>query len=144
MVIFGTALAHVAGDEAVVVHHHRLVPADLPGDTQRKRQRQAALELHLLLRLIELDAIQPGNEIEVPEGAPVLAVGRGAQPDLLLPADRRRDAAVLHGAQRVGRQRAGLARGAGLGQLARAQQAAHMVGAERRQAARPDPVFRCG
>ena len=38
---------------------------------------------------------------------------------------------------------AGLAGSAGLSQLARAQQATYMVGAERREAARPDPVFRC-
>ena len=92
----------MAGNEAEVVHHHRLAPADRSGDTQRKRQRQAALELHLLLRLIQFDAVQPGDEIEVPEGAPILAIGGGAQPQLLLPANRRRDAAVLHGAQRVG------------------------------------------
>ena len=98
MVIFGIVLAHVAGNEAEVVHHHRLVPADRSGDTQRKRQRQAALELHLLLRLIQFDTIQSGNEIEVPKGAPVLAIGGGAQPHLLLPANRRGDAAVLHGA----------------------------------------------
>ncbi len=94
----------VAGDEPVVVHHHRPAPADPAGDAQRKRQRQAALELDLLFRLIELDAIQARDEIEVPVGPPVLAVGRRAQADLLLPADRRLDAAVLHGTQRVGRQ----------------------------------------
>ena len=102
MVIFGTALLHVAGDEAEVIHHHRPAPADPPVDAQRERQRQPALELDLLLRLVQLHAIQPGDEIEVPVGAPVFAVGGGAQPQFLLPADRRLDAAVLDRTQRLG------------------------------------------
>ena len=143
MVFFGIARLHVARDEAEVVDHHRLAPADLAGDAQRQRQRHAALELDLLLRLVELDAVQAGDEIEVPEGAAIFAVGRGAQADFLLLADRGLDAAVLDRPQRLGGQRSCLARGAGLRQLPGAQQAAHMVGPERWQIARPDPTLRC-
>ena len=64
------------------------------------------------------------------------------RPNLLLLADRRLDATILHRTQRLGGQRACLARGTCLHQLARTQQAAHMVRPERRQIARPDPALR--
>jgi len=134
---------HVAGDEAEVIQHDGPVPADPAGHPQRQGQWQAAMELDLLLPLVQLDAFKPRDEIEMPERAAVFAVRRRAQPEVLLAANRCLDAAVLDGLQRLCGQRASLARSAGLGQFARAQQAPYMVGSERRQAARPDRLARC-
>ena len=69
----------------------------------------------------------------MPHGAAELAVGDAVQADLLLHVDRVADAAVLDLAQARGRDLAGRGIGARLRQLGRAQQAADMVGAERRR-----------
>ncbi len=118
-----------------MVEHDRVAVADRPRHPQRVRQDRA-LEGDLLFRLVDLDAVQPGDEIIVPIGAAVFAVGGGPQPDGFLLGDRLDDGRVLDGAQRGVVQPAGLVRGPGLGEAPRAQQAAHVVGAERRAGAR--------
>jgi hypothetical protein len=62
-----------------------------------------------------------------------LPVGGVLQADVVLQLDRAADRVVLGRAERVGVDRPGLEVGAGLGQRGRAQEAADVVGAERRQ-----------
>lgn len=66
------------GDEAPVVDEHRPPPGDAAVHPEGVHELHAALERHLLFRLVELDALQPGDEVEVPIGAAVFAVGGGA------------------------------------------------------------------
>ena len=94
----------------------------------------AALELDALVALIHLDAAKPGEEVEMPEGAAILAIGNRLQAIGLLLSDRFDDGGILGGAETGGIQRARSMRGAGLPQRHRAQQAADHVGAERRLA----------
>ncbi len=79
---------HVRGDEFIILQHDRLAEADATVDTQRMPDRQAAFEQNLLLGNVEFDPIEAGDKVEVPVGAAVLAVGGGAQADLLLLRDR--------------------------------------------------------
>ena len=80
---------------------------------------------------IERDAVETAEEIEMPPRAAQFAIGGELEPDLFLFLDDLLDLAVLDRAQRVGRDLAALAFGAGLLQHWRSQQAADMVGAER-------------
>ena len=144
MVIFGIALAHVAGDEAEVVHHHRLVPADPPGDTQRERQRQAALELDLLLRLVELDAIQSGDEIDSASKARRYSPSVAARSPIsscrrIAAAMQRSSTARSASADSVPALRAARASASSRGRSRLPTWSARNGG----QAARPDPVLRC-
>jgi hypothetical protein len=68
----------------------------------------------------------------VPGGAAELAVGYRLEPDLLLHADDIGDCGVLGGLQALVVELAGSVRLARVEQRGRAQQAADMVGAERR------------
>ncbi len=133
---------HVIREEPIVVEHHRPRVADPPGHPQCVRQG-GSLELDLLLRLVDLDPVQSGDEVVVPIGAAKLAVAGRAQPGFLLLADRPLDAAILQGAERVRRQAPGPVRRTRLGQLLRAQQAADVVGAERRPGARLHLLLGC-
>jgi hypothetical protein len=133
MVIFGVALAWAARKRKWSTIGCPGI-AELAGDAEPLGLGlQAALEGDALRRLESLDAGQPLQEIEVPHGAAVFAVGHGFEPDLLLPPDSFDDRLVLDLAQR---RRVDLAAGAALArllQLRRTQQAADMVGAERRR-----------
>src|SRR6185437_6139545 len=71
-------------------------------------------------------------EVHVPGGAPELADGDRPQPDLLLHPDRLADRVVLGGPQVTGGDRAARGFLTGLEQVAGAEQAADVIGAERR------------
>ena len=89
------------------------------------------MELHLDVLLHLLHAADGVEEVHVPGRPAVLAVGHRQQAHLLLHAHGLHHRRVLHGAQARGVQ---APRGevlAGFVQLGRAQQAAHVIGAER-------------
>src|SRR6185503_4394263 len=82
-----------------------------------------------------LDAIEAPEEIKMPPGTTELAVGGGLEPNLFLLANDALDLAIFHGLE-IGRGNFTLgAFRARLFQGCRAEQAAHMVGAERRPGA---------
>ena len=94
------------------------------------RQHDAAFEFNALLRNIKFGTFELGDEIIMPIGPAVFAVGRGAQADRLLFGDCAGDAGVLDGAQGIGGQRAGGIGGAGFAQFDGAQQTADVIGTE--------------
>ena len=67
---------------------------DLAVDLDRLRLGLDALELDRR-RADQVDALQPGEEIEMPPGAAEFAVGRELEPDLLLLLDDLLDLAVF-------------------------------------------------
>ena len=79
---------------------------------------------------VELHAIEPLVEIELPPGAPELAVGRELEPDLFLLLDDLLDLAVLDLPELLGGDLALLALRPRLLERRGAQQAADMIGAE--------------
>ena len=83
------------------------------------------------------DAAELVDEVHVPGLAAQLTVGRRAQPGLLLPADHLADGGVLGLPQLIGAEPACREVLAGPQQFGWAQQAAHMVGPERRPPGRP-------
>ena len=110
-------------------------------------ERDVALELDFLFGLVDFDAIQAGNEVVVPIGSSIFAVGRGAQADVFLFGDCGGNAGIFHLTQGVVRQGAGFPFRPRLLQYFRAQQTADVIGAERRAghdgvscSDRPDPV----
>ena len=115
-------------------HRMRLVAAELADDAQqdRPRLRAACVKLDLALADIGLDVVEPLEKIVVPGDAPVLAVGHRFKPDHLLLADHAFDLAVFDGRQLVGADLAARAFLARFLQRCRAQQAADVVGTERR------------
>ena len=75
---------------------HRVVgEADLAGDADALRLGLHALKLDAVIELVDLDAIEHAEEIEMPERAAELAVGREREPDILLLLDDLLDLAVL-------------------------------------------------
>src|SRR5262249_4106131 len=105
--------------------------AELALEAKQDRARLRALELELALAVVGLDAVERGEEIGLPRGAAILAVGDRPEPGRLLLADERDDLAVLDGAQRPGVDLAALALLTRLVQRRRAQEAADVIGAER-------------
>src|SRR6185312_14122812 len=91
-----------------------------------------ALEPDLALAEIGLDTIEPAEEVIVPERTPEFTVGDGLEANIFLLPDDGRDFPVLDRLQRVGRNLAVLVLYASLFQRRSAQQAADMIGAERR------------
>ena len=90
-------------------------------------------------RQVPLGLLHPAqlvDEVHVPGGPPELPVGRRAQPEALLEGDGGRDGLVLDGGQGLGREPPRLVGRPGLEELARAQQAADVVGPERRLGSR--------
>ncbi len=106
--------------------------AELADDTHALRFRGDALEGDAMLHQVALDAGQVLEEIEVPEHAPVLAVGHRLQADGLLLPHEVADLAVLDFAQCSGGQLTGLVPLARRLEARRAQEAANHVAAERR------------
>ncbi len=112
---------------------HRVVgEADLALDPDALHLGLHALELDAVVELVELDAVEHAEEIEVPPGAAEFAVGGELEADLLLLLDDLLDLAVLDLFQLRGGDRALLALRARLLDRRGAQQAADHVGAERR------------
>ena len=106
--------------------------ADLADDARAFRPGLQALKRDALLHDVALGAVQAPQEVEMPPGAAELAVGDRREPDLLLLLDDALDLAVLDRLEVGG---ADLALGALLARLlqgGRAQQAADVIGAERR------------
>src|SRR5262249_4613912 len=97
--------------------------------------RLLALELELALAVIGLDAVERGEEIGLPRGAAILAVGDRLEARRLLLADQRDDLAVFDGLQRGRVDLAALAFLTRLMQRRRARQAADVVGAKGRRGA---------
>jgi hypothetical protein len=69
--------------------------AELADDPEQDRPRLRALELDLALAFVRLDTLQFLEEVDVPEGAPELAVGDALKTDVFLLADDGLDLAVL-------------------------------------------------
>src|SRR5260370_40495554 len=118
----------------------RPLERELAGDAQRRRG-----ELDVALLVVELDreivlhlgdAADLVEEIHVPGGAAVLAVGDALEADLLLHLHRLGHGVVLDPAHRRARKAARLVLLARLQQFLGPQQAADMVGAEGRRGAR--------
>ncbi len=107
--------------------------AELAGDPQHHRLRVDALELDLALAEIGFDPGQRAQKIVIPEGAAEFAVGRGLEPDVLLPLDDLFDLAVFDLLERGGGDFAPLTFRPRFLQRRSAQQAADVVGAERRR-----------
>ena len=87
--------------------------------------------MHILLGCDQFHAVELADEIIVPIGAAIFAIGGGAQADAFLLLDGVDDAAILNLAQGFGAEFTQRALGAGFTQRNRAQQRADMVGAER-------------
>ena len=82
--------------------------------------------------IVQVDALQPAEKIEMPEGAPEFTIGRELHADVFLLLDQLLDLFVLDRLELRGRDLALLALGARLLQALGAQEAADLVGAERR------------
>src|SRR3978361_1510573 len=106
--LFRNGRVNVTGKELIMIDHRRLGPPNAIIHAQLVPERNVALELDFLLGLVDLYAVQAGNEIVVPVGAAVLAVRCGAETDFLLFSDGGSDALVLDLTQGVVRQGAGL------------------------------------
>ena len=122
----------VIGDELVVLDHRMAGEADLAGDLHALGARLHRREGDAFAHHVALDAVEAPEEIEMPPRAAELAVGDGLQADVFLALDDALDLAVFDRLQVGGRD---LALGALLARLAQrggAQQAADMIGAERR------------
>ena len=88
--------------------------SQLSGHPHGPRLGLDAVKLDSLLGVVTFDAFEPFEEVEMPPGAPELAIGRGSEADLLLAGDDLADFPVLDLAQHIGRDLAGLAPGARL------------------------------
>ena len=136
IVSFGTFVVHRLLQELERVAEDRLRDAELPVDVQRRGR-----ELDVALLVVELDgdvagflrdAVELVDEVHVPRLAAELAVGRGLQADLLLLAHDLADRVVFDRAQRRRVDATVREVVARLQELRRAEQAADVVGAERR------------
>src|SRR5262249_43267114 len=112
---------------------HRMVgKADLAHDAQPLRLGLHTAELDALLGLVNLDAVEHAEKIEVPPGAAELAVARPPKAELFLLLDALLDLPVLDRLELGGADGALFALGARFLERRRAQEAADMVGTERR------------
>ena len=122
---------------------HRVVgEADLAADLDALHLGLHALELDAVVELVELDAVEHAEEIEMPPGAAEFAVGDELEPDLFLLLDDLLDLAVLDLFQLGRGDRALFALRARLLDRRGAQQAADHVGAEGRLGALHDGFLR--
>jgi hypothetical protein len=83
-----------------------------------------------VLTFVGLDAIERAQEVRLPGGAPVLAIGDRLKADGFLLLDQRLDLTILDPLEFVGRDRALLAPGTRVFQRLCAQQASHVIGTE--------------
>src|SRR5215472_14736229 len=121
------------GFEKLEVRQHRMVgKADLAHDAQPLRLGLHATELDALLGLVNLDPVEHAEEVEVPPGAAELAVGRKLKAEFLLLLDDLFDLAVLDRLELGGGNSALFALCARLFERRGGQEAADMIGAERR------------
>src|SRR5262249_41679737 len=115
-----------------VLEHRMLGEADLADDAQPLRLGLHAAELDALLGLVDFDAVEHAEKVEMPPGAAQLAVGRQLKPEFLLLLDDLFDLAVLDRFELGRRDGALLALGARLLERRGAQEAADVIGTERR------------
>src|SRR5262245_846447 len=113
-------------------HGMRALGAELANDAQHHRLGLRAPELELPLAEIGFAAGKLAQEVVVPKRAAELAVGDRSQPDVLLLADRFLDLAVFDRRELGRGDLAALALLARRLQRRRAQEATHVIGAERR------------
>src|SRR5260221_6198328 len=126
------------GFEKLEVRQHRMVgKADLAEDAQPLRLGLHAAELDALLGLVNLDAVEHPEKVEVPPGAAELAVGRKLKAEFLLPLDDLLDLAVLDRLELGGGDGTLFALGPRFLERRRAQEAADMVGTKRRLCSLP-------
>src|SRR5947199_7314624 len=104
------------------------VAAELLVGAQEDRARLRALEFELALAVIGFDAVEREQEIRLPGGAAILAVGDRLEPCPLLLFYQRLDLAVLDRLQLLRRDLALLAFSPRLLERGRAQQAADVIG----------------
>src|SRR4029450_1111854 len=119
-------------EEAEMREHGMAGKADPAGNLDPFRARRNAMELDAGVRGVGGHPVEALEEVEMPPGAAKLAVGGELDPDLLLLLDHLLDLAILDLLQLRGADLALLAlRPRGLERRG-AQQAAHVIGPERR------------
>src|SRR6202043_3163394 len=119
-------------EEFEMLEHRMAGKAELAADAHALIARGHSGKGDAAVHLVALDAVAAPEKVEMPPGAAELAVGDGLQAGLLLLGDDRADLAVFHFLQRIGGD---LAVGAALARFlqgAGTQEAADMIGAERR------------
>ena len=136
--IFGRRVGPGAGDlvdgcreVGKRVDEDRPSMADLAGDDRDRRVGAGAGEADRARPLAELDAVEAGEEVEVPPVATELAVGDRSESDAELLLDDVADRVVLDRRQLACWELAVAPALTDLGEVARTQQAADMVGASR-------------
>src|SRR5262249_16017652 len=129
---------HLRHDARIRLEKLEVLEHRMPGEPELADHADAlrlgldALELDAVVGLVELDPVKHGEEIEVPPRAPEVAVARKLQSDLLLLLDHVPDLAVLDLLELGVRDLALLAPGARLLEGGGTQEAADLIGAERR------------
>ncbi len=136
---FGNGADDHGLQELKVVGEDRVWQADAIGDTEgcrREGDRPFGIsELHLELLVCLGDPAEPVDEIHVPGTAPELAVGRRGKADVLLHRHHRPDGVVLRGRQGIRGNPARGVIGPSREQRGGTEQAADVVGSERRRGA---------
>src|SRR5258708_37845432 len=105
--------------------------ADLAHDAQPLRLGLHAAELDALLGLVNLEAVEHPEKVEVPPGAAELAVGRKLKAEFLLPLDDPLDLAVLDRLELGGGDGTLFALGPPVLERRRAQDAPDLLGPKR-------------
>jgi hypothetical protein len=132
----------VGRDEAPMRDHRVAGKGAEPDlEPQQDRPRLRSLELELALAAIGFHPFERHQEVGLPRGAAIFAVGDGGETHVLLAPDQRDDLAILDGLQCGGVDLAPLAPQARFPERRAAQQAADVIGAERRDGALHDGMF---
>ena len=129
----GRALLHHGFQEFEVRHHARLGAAQLASDEHRRRLRLDALELHAVVRIAlshELNAVEAGDEVDVPPVAAEFAVGDRRKAEILLQLHHLANQAIFGILQLRGGRASQAYLLAHVMQLVRPEQAADVVGAK--------------
>ena len=108
----------------------RLGRAQLAGDLEARCLGLAALELDAVFGFIGFDAVETGEEVQVPEGAAEFAVGDALKTDGLFFGDQFPDGAIFDHGQFGGGDFARLALGTGILKILGTQETADVVGSE--------------
>jgi hypothetical protein len=120
--------------QASEMNEHRMVSgkSQPTHDMRRLRLGVHALELNSMSRVAYFDAVEHSEEIEVPPGTAEFSVCDTFEPDRFFLGDDLRDFAIFDVFESGRVYRARFAFGAGFLDRCRAQDAADMIGAERR------------
>src|SRR5882724_12746394 len=120
----------VGFQETEVLDHRMTREADSADDVRPLRLGLHAGELDTVRDLLHLDAVESAEEIEVPPGAPELAIRGELQAAFLLLGDDLPDLGIFDRLELIGRDRAFLAPAPRVLDRGCAQKAADMIGAE--------------